>query len=318
LYLQYIALKDPLVYTIVARTYTLFLFTTPFFIYSATLSGVYVLSFGRRRKQKTNRLASYPDPSSREDLFLVVGEVHHPTKIVRGSSPQWLAIPEKGLFTGIGIFGAIGTGKTSCCMRPFAEQLIAYKASEPAKRIGGLVLEVKGDFCHQIREIARQHGREDDYVEVALDSEYRYNPLHNDLDPSALAYSVATTGNSLIVGGDASPQSKGNFQPRLDEPSPRQDTSEATATSIPAIFSLPTQKLTNCEAAPLPNDAFVAGQDVPVDRWIFGQHNKILPVKASSCFMSSVNVFVKALSNVGSATTASNRSRSPTLPFAGN
>jgi hypothetical protein len=201
LYLQYIALKDPLVHTIFARSYTLFLFTTPFFIYSAGLSGVYVLTFGRRRKEKTSRLAPYPDPSSREDLFLVVGEVHHPTKIVRGSRPQWLAIPEKGLFTGIGIFGAIGTGKTSCCMRPFAEQLIAYKASEPTKRIGGLVLEVKGDFCHQIHEIARQHGREDDYVEVALDSEYRYNPLHNDLDPSALAYSVASLLNNLYGRG---------------------------------------------------------------------------------------------------------------------
>src|SRR5205085_5103712 len=201
LYLQYIALKDPLVYTIFARSYTLFLFTTPFFIYSAALSGVYVLSFGCRRKQKTSPLAPYPDPSSREDLCLVVGEVHHPTKIVRGSNPQWLAIPEKGLFTGIGIFGAIGTGKTSCCMRPFAEQLIAFRANEPAKRIGGLVLEVKGDFCHQIREIARQYGREDDYVEVALDSEYRYNPLHNDLDPSALAYSVASLLNNLYGRG---------------------------------------------------------------------------------------------------------------------
>jgi hypothetical protein len=93
---------------------------------------------------------------------------------------------------------------------------------------------------------------------------------------------VAATGNSLVVaGGDASPQDKGNFQPRLDEASAKQDTSEATATSIPAIFLLPTQKLTNCEAAPLPNDVFVPGHDVPVDRWIFGQHNKILPVKAS-------------------------------------
>lgn len=197
LYLQYVALKDPLVYTVLARSYTLFLFTTPFFLYSAVLSGLHVVSHGRRRKQKTNALAQYPDPSSRQDLFLVVGEIHHPTKIVRGSSPQWLVIPEKGLFTGIGVFGAIGTGKTSCCMRPFAEQLIAYKADEPAKRIGGLVLEVKGDFCHQIREIAGQNGRADDYVEVALDSEYRYNPLHNDLDPSALAYSVASLLNNL-------------------------------------------------------------------------------------------------------------------------
>src|SRR2546423_4750104 len=201
LYLQYIALKDPLVYSVLARSYTLFLFTTPFFIYSTALSGVYVLSFRRKRKQKANSLPPYPNPSSRDDLFLVVGEIHHPTRISRGTDPQWLTVPEKGLYTGIGIFGAIGTGKTSCCMRPFAEQLIAFKAVQPAKRIGGLVLEVKGDFCHQIREIARQHGREDDYVEVALDSEYRYNPLHNDLDPSALAYSVASLLNNLYGRG---------------------------------------------------------------------------------------------------------------------
>src|SRR5579871_1246973 len=201
LQLQYIALKDPLVYSVLAKSYTLFLFTTPFFIYSTALSGLYVLSYGRRRKQKTSSLPPYPDPSLREDLFLVIGELHHPTKIAPGSNPQWLTIPEKGLFTGIGIFGAIGTGKTSCCMRPFAEQMIAYRAHEPAKRIGGLVLEVKGDFCHQIREIARTHDREDDYLEVALDSEYRYNPLHNDLDSSALAYSVASLLNNLYGRG---------------------------------------------------------------------------------------------------------------------
>jgi hypothetical protein len=201
LYLQYVALKDPLVYSVLAGSYTLFLFTTPFFIYSAGFSGVYVVSFARKRKRKPSSLPPYPDPSLREDLFLIIGEVHHPTKIAPSSNPQWLAIPEKGLYTGIGVFGAIGTGKTSCCMRPFAEQLIAYKADEPAKRIGGLVLEVKGDFCHQIREIARQHGREDDYVEVALDSEYRYNPLHNDLDSSALAYSVASLLNNLYGRG---------------------------------------------------------------------------------------------------------------------
>src|SRR5947209_13081104 len=162
---------------------------------------VYFMSFFRRRKLKENYLPAYPNPSFKDDLFLVVGEIHHPTRISRGTDPQWLTVPEKGLYTGIGIFGAIGTGKTSCCMRPFAEQLIAYKAVQPAKRIGGLVLEVKGDFCHQIREIARQHGREDDYVEVALDSEYRYNPLHNDLDPSALAYSVASLLNNLYGRG---------------------------------------------------------------------------------------------------------------------
>src|SRR6266849_10155881 len=71
LYLQYIVLKDPLVYSVLARSYTLFLFTTPFFIYSAAFSGVYVLSFARRRKQKTSPLPPYPDPGFRDDLFLV-------------------------------------------------------------------------------------------------------------------------------------------------------------------------------------------------------------------------------------------------------
>src|ERR1041385_3087799 len=107
LYLQYIAVRDPLVYSVLARSYTLFLFTTPFFVYSAALSGVYILSFRRKRKQKTSSLPPYPEPSSRNDLFLILGEFHHPTKIVKGANPQWLTIPEKGLFTGIGIFGAI-------------------------------------------------------------------------------------------------------------------------------------------------------------------------------------------------------------------
>ena len=201
LYLQYIAIRAPLIYGILSASYTLFLFTTPFFVYSAAFSGIYVFSFARKREQKRNSLPPYPDAKSRNDLFLVVGEIHHPTKVVPSSDPQWLTIPDKGLFAGIGVFGAVGTKKTTCCMLPFAEQLIAYRADEPENRIGGLVLEVKGDFCHQIQDIARQHGREEDYVEIALDSDYRYNPLHNDLDSSALAYSVASLLNNLYGHG---------------------------------------------------------------------------------------------------------------------
>jgi len=38
-------------------------------------------------------------------------------------------------------------------MYPFAEQIFSFY-----KRIGGLVLEVKGDFCHKVRGILAQHG----------------------------------------------------------------------------------------------------------------------------------------------------------------
>ena len=92
------------------------------------------------------------------------------------------------MFTGIAILGAIGSGKTSCCMLPFAEQILAYKAADKGKRIGGLVLEVKGDFCRKIKDILGRHQRAEDYIEISLDSEYCYNPLHNDLDADLFDY----------------------------------------------------------------------------------------------------------------------------------
>ena len=99
------------------------------------------------------------------------------------------------------IVGAIGSGKTSACMYPYVEQLLAYRADDPRARSAGLVLEVKGDFCRQVRDILERHGRGDDYVEVSLDSPYRYNPLHNDLDAYALAYGIATLMTNLFGRG---------------------------------------------------------------------------------------------------------------------
>jgi hypothetical protein len=96
------------------------------------------------------------------------------------------------------ILGAVGTGKTSACMYPYVEQLVRWKSDDPDRKIGGLVLEVKGDFCRQVRGILTRHGREADYVEVSLDSPYRYNPLHNDLDAYPLAYGIATLMTNLF------------------------------------------------------------------------------------------------------------------------
>src|SRR6185503_13704614 len=67
--------------------------------------------------------------------------------------------------------------------------------------MGGLVLEVKGDFCHKIRAILAKHSREADYVEVNLNADYRYNPLYNDLDAYALAYNIASLLTNLFGRG---------------------------------------------------------------------------------------------------------------------
>src|ERR1700757_3702958 len=86
-------------------------------------------------------------------------------------------------------------------MYPFAGQRLAYRAGDTERRIGGLVLEVKGDFCHRVKEILARQGRAEDYVEISLDSRYRYNPLQSDLDAYALAYNIASLLNNLFGRG---------------------------------------------------------------------------------------------------------------------
>ena len=130
------------------------------------------------------------------------GEVHHPTRTEPSPTPQWLALPARGLFTGVAIVGAVGSGKTSACMYPYADQLLAFRSHDPDRRLSALVLEVKGDFCHKLRGIAARHGRADDYVEVGLESGIRYNPLHNDLEAYALAYGIASLLNNLFGHSD--------------------------------------------------------------------------------------------------------------------
>jgi hypothetical protein len=201
IFLHVIAVRAPEAFLSFKYLYYTFLFSTPYLVYSAALSGLYIFTLKARRRVEPQHLPLYPDPRTRNDLFLVVGEVHNPRKPVPAKQPYWLTIPERGLFTGVAIFGAVGSGKTSCCMYPFAEQILAYRANDAAKRIGGLILEVKGDFCRKVKDILDRHGRSRDYIEIGLDSEYRYNPLHNDLDAYALAYNIASLLNNLYGRG---------------------------------------------------------------------------------------------------------------------
>src|SRR6266576_1914421 len=200
-FLLVMALRSPSAFEVLKYSYTLFLFSTPYIGYSVVLSGLYIFALKAKQRIRAGRLPLFPDPQKRDDLFLVLGEVHNPRKQVPAENPQWLVIPERGLFTGVAILGAIGSEKTSCCMYPFAEQILAYRSGDSERRIGGLVLEVKGDFCHRVKEILARHGRAEDYVEISLDSRYRYNPLHNDLDAYALAYNIASLLNNLFGRG---------------------------------------------------------------------------------------------------------------------
>ena len=121
---------------------------------------------------------------------------------VESPSPSWLSIPARGLFTGACIVGAVGSGKTSACMHPFARQLLGWRADDPRRRAAALVLEVKGDFCFAVRGMLETAGRADDYRELSLAGEWSWNPLNEpEIDSYSLAYSVGSLLNQLFGKG---------------------------------------------------------------------------------------------------------------------
>ncbi len=195
--LRLVRAEAPWLFQTLRWSWIIMLFTTPGFVFAAVFSLVFTFGPGRGRKVR-GQLPPFPVS---DHLAVVIGELHEPRRVERAEHPSWLIVPERGLFTGIAIFGAIGSGKTSCCIYPYAEQILGFRADDRAVRAGGLVLEVKGDFCHQIREILTKAGRAEDYVEIGLDSEYVYNPLNNDQDAFALAYSIASLLTNLYGRG---------------------------------------------------------------------------------------------------------------------
>ena len=97
-------------------------------------------------------------------------------------------IPEKGLYQNILITGTIGTGKTSSAMYPFTEQLIEYESENYDKKIGMLILDVKGNYFNQVRKFAYKYNRLDDVIVIELGGKYKYNPLNKpNLKASVLA-----------------------------------------------------------------------------------------------------------------------------------
>lgn len=190
--LLFVAEERPDLYQMFVWTYSLFLFTTPFLLASAVFSLLYIHFYQPTGSGGAGRLPPYPEVRDRQALFVVVGERHHPVKPLPASHPTWLKVPESGLYTGIAVFGSLGSGKTQAAVLPFMRQLFGYRSADERRKLSGFVLEVKGDLCRQLRGVLADCHREQDYIEIGLDADWRYNPLHNDLDPYALAFNIAS------------------------------------------------------------------------------------------------------------------------------
>ncbi len=57
--------------------------------------------------------------------------------------------------------------------------------------------------------------------------------------------------------------------------------------SVPELFAQPAVSGSRC-TAPVPAGAFAQGDSVPLDRWVFGQFNRLLPAKASCRAMANI------------------------------
>ena len=202
-FLDLIELNDPLLFHLIVGWYYLAPWAATG-VGGALLLSMWQIWFAGIGNNSGGRgsLPRWPASEKDKSISLVIGETHHPTKPVESEEPGWLVLSEKGLFTGLAVVGAVGTGKTSACMQPFAEQLFSWQSNNTDHKAAGLVLEVKGDFCYAIHDVLKKHGRGDDYIELGLDSHWQWNPLDAPwMDTYSLAYTVASLMNQLFGRG---------------------------------------------------------------------------------------------------------------------
>ena len=102
-------------------------------------------------------------------------------------------LPESGLYQNFLITGTIGSGKTSSAMYPFTRQLMKCNSENLNKKIGMLILDVKGNYYKQVKEYAKKYNLLNDLIVIELGGKYKYNPLHKPkLKSSVLANRLKT------------------------------------------------------------------------------------------------------------------------------
>ena len=119
------------------------------------------------------------------DLYLIIGKDE--------TNSNNVIIPESGLYQNFLITGTIGSGKTSSAMYPFTNQFLKFNYYNPHRKIGMLILDVKGNYYKQVLEYSKKYNLEKDIIVISLNSGVFYNPLHKpNLKPQILANRLKT------------------------------------------------------------------------------------------------------------------------------
>ena len=143
------------------------------FIYSQIFSSIFISNKISKTIFKNSHTKKYKNIYNKNqfdnELYLTIGKDLSGTPIY---------IPEKGLFQNILITGSIGCGKTSSAMYPFTKQLISYFPNDFSKKIGMLILDVKGNYYQKVLEFSKEFSREHDVITIEINGNFKYNPLH--------------------------------------------------------------------------------------------------------------------------------------------
>lgn len=124
-----------------------------------------------------------------------------------------------------------------------------------------------------------------DHSEVIVAAVASYAALHAELEEKP----VLVIDRAPAMGSTTTALNR-------DEPTTRIAASaQPTVTpyvSVPSLFQTPSALTHRTDAfAPVPSDVFAKAQQVPLDRWIFGQYSKVLPIKASVRALANLKDF---------------------------
>lgn len=119
--------------------------------------------------------------------------------VLKNDLNEDIVIKEKGLYQNLLITGSIGSGKTSGAISNILDELLKCN-------IGGLVIDIKGNFFNQILSMAKKNNRCEDIIEISLNNEYKYNPLNNPLMMSSELANMMKKVLTLITKDNKNPE----------------------------------------------------------------------------------------------------------------
>ena len=188
--------KNPELWKIIKTTYiftsSLSLFLIGHFIYTRIILNV----FNKTKNLKSNIRKKFNNSKENQKSKSKNSQKSLSLKVGKDENNNVIFIPESGLYQNFLITGTIGSGKTSSAMYPFSRQLLEFNSNNKDKKIGMLILDVKGNYYKQISQYVKKYNLEQDLIVLELGSNVYYNPLHK---PNLKAQVLANRLKTILL-----------------------------------------------------------------------------------------------------------------------